>query len=1250
MHRLRRAVALALAALGTLALAGAVALWIASRTGAVQSWMRARVVGALARALGADVDVASVGGTLGRSLVLRELRVRWDGRTVARVRRVEAIYSAGALLRGRLKLRRLVLDAPEVRAVRAGGRWRLPALGRRGGGGIVVDVARLVAHDGRIAVALRDATPPRQLALAKLELEARLHVDPRATTADVTALRATPRGLAVSPLDAAARVTWSGRRVDVPNARLATARSHLAARGWIEASAAVDLAVALTPLDWREVRALAPASPLARDVHATATARGPWRAIDTAARVALGPGGTLDARATLDLTAAPAAWEARLRFAGLDPGAAVAGLPRARATGHARARGHGAGRTAPIAYGLVLARSELGGRALDRLVVRGAGARGVHHARGRLRHAAGDARVRTALALARVPVYRAAARVDVRALGALVPALPGSGRLRAAVAGRGVNAADRTARVRATLTDASVRGLALATGRLEADLDGARGRIAAALAGPALASEAHGAVDLATRATSGTLTLRADLAALGERFGAALRGRVTADAEVAGRLEALAVTARAVMEGPAWRRLSAERATLTLDGRDVGAPAGTVALRVEAPGARLGDSAPYAASAALDWRRAADGDRTDLVVAARPGEGAGHRLVARVERTGTTALAEVRELALALPGGPPWSLGQPARLRVAAGALHTDGVVLGAAEQRVTLAGRVALRAGASPSAATVEAARVRLAPLCLVAAARPCAGVASGRLALAGDAAAPRLDAVLTASALRVDPVDYGAVELAARYADRAATVHATLAHPAAGTLAVDGTVPIDLAWAGGHPDLAGAPLDLRVHAARLDLTFLTAVARGELRESAGRLGLDLRVTGPRRAPHLDGSLALDDGRLTLAAAGVPWEDVRLRVAAAEGVLEVTTLHARGGDGTLDGAGRLGLTGGAAGAIGLRIAMDRFFAVRRPGYEATVSGALALEGTLFAPAITGTVDVDHAVVHPAALPASGPSLQPDPTITVVGAPEHPAAEAESPATSLGRPMRLDVTVHVARNAWIRRNDADIEVRGDVHLAKAPGESVRLGGTIELVRGWYAFQGRRFELEEGTIRFTGASPPRPIFDVSAVYRTLEYRITVRITGPADKPELVLTADPPLEQADILAVLLFGKPTSQLGRREAVGLQQQALSLAAGYAVPEMRTSVMNTLGLDTLDVALPQGGEAPGTTARERAGRVSVGRYVAPDIFVSLGQEFGARTAQVASVEYGVTPRISLRGSTTTRGDSALDVFWHRRY
>src|SRR5207247_1440691 len=133
MRRLRRWLARLLVAMLLMALA----LAVGSRTGAVRALERSAVVHFLERATDARVRLGQVGGTLGHSLVLEDLRLAAGGRTVVHVPRLEIVYAPLALLRGVLRLERVTLTAPRVRAVREGGA-RPFAL--QPGGGLAVEV------------------------------------------------------------------------------------------------------------------------------------------------------------------------------------------------------------------------------------------------------------------------------------------------------------------------------------------------------------------------------------------------------------------------------------------------------------------------------------------------------------------------------------------------------------------------------------------------------------------------------------------------------------------------------------------------------------------------------------------------------------------------------------------------------------------------------------------------------------------------------------------------------------------------------------------------------------------------------------------------------------------------------------------------------------------------------------------------------------------------------------------------------
>jgi translocation and assembly module TamB len=607
------------------------------------------------------------------------------------------------------------------------------------------------------------------------------------------------------------------------------------------------------------------------------------------------------------------------------------------------------------------------------------------------------------------------------------------------------------------------------------------------------------------------------------------------------------------------------------------------------------------------------------------------RLNLVLTRRNAATEGELRELLFTPPAGSSWRLIAPASFVIDRGeAVEIEPVTLRSENQQLALRGRLALR---GKNDASLALNHLELGPLCAAADLPDCDGQLSGRVAVAGSAAAPALQGAFNAAALRLDAVD--------AYADRRMTMEAALRAPVAGTLDVNGTVPIDLAWAGERQDVARAPMSVRIQSQELDLAFLQVVAPRQVRAAAGRVAVDLHLTGSRAAPHAEGYVILDDGHLELVSVGVPYRELRARIAAAGNRFRLTELRARAGEGTLEGSGWVDIDLAERARFSLVLRLDDFLAVRNWKYEAAVSGDVTAEGTPAAPEVTADLDVTRAVVRPAGLTAStAPTPEPDPTIEIIGVPES-ETPPEEPRPGLVDRLRLTANVRIARNAWIRREDANIELAGEVRLEKAPYEALRTRGRITLVRGWYAFQGRKFKLTEGAISLSETDAD-PHVNVTASYRASEYTIVVKVSGPSSKPALDLSSDPPLEKADILSVLLFGKPTGQLTGGQAAGLQEQTMRLAGGYMVGPLSTSVRDTLGLDSLEVGVPQGSEG--------SGHVTVGRYVTEDVFISFAQEFGASTGETVSAEYGITQNISVRGSTSTLGNSAVDIFWSRRY
>ena len=122
---------------------------------------------------------------------------------------------------------------------------------------------------------------------------------------------------------------------------------------------------------------------------------------------------------------------------------------------------------------------------------------------------------------------------------------------------------------------------------------------------------------------------------------------------------------------------------------------------------------------------------------------------------------------------------------------------------------------------------------------------------------------------------------------------------------------------------------------------------------------------------------------------------------------------------------------------------------------------------------------------------------------------------------------------------------------GDLRATKAPGSDPRIVGTVNTVRGTYDFQGRRFTIVRGgTVRFEGLDELDPTLDVRAERVIQGVTTQVAIGGVLSDPEVRLSSVPPLEEGDILALIVFNQPLNQLGQGERISLARRARAWAS----------------------------------------------------------------------------------------------------
>ena len=176
------------------------------------------------------------------------------------------------------------------------------------------------------------------------------------------------------------------------------------------------------------------------------------------------------------------------------------------------------------------------------------------------------------------------------------------------------------------------------------------------------------------------------------------------------------------------------------------------------------------------------------------------------------------------------------------------------------------------------------------------------------------------------------------------------------------------------------------------------------------------------------------------------------------------------------------------------------------------------------------------------------------------------------------------------------------------------------------MRGNYDFQGRRFEiLRDGTVRFDNAPlneiDPRLDIRTRRVIQGVEARVNVR--GTLKQPEIVLSSTPPLEQADILSLIVFNQPINSLGEGQQISLAQRAQALATGAVAGQLAQSIGNALGVDMFEISTaPENGGAAALT---------IGQQVGQNLYVRVQQGVGDQSQTNFILEYELTEWLRLQ-------------------
>jgi translocation and assembly module TamB len=494
------------------------------------------------------------------------------------------------------------------------------------------------------------------------------------------------------------------------------------------------------------------------------------------------------------------------------------------------------------------------------------------------------------------------------------------------------------------------------------------------------------------------------------------------------------------------------------------------------------------------------------------------------------------------------------------------------------------------------------------------------------------------------------------AQFRGRTANVSAELNAGSRSRMTLSGTTPLG----------ATGTVALKL-AGKMDVALMNSFLEQRGERAGGTLTVNASVSGAASEPQIRGVVQLADGDLRDYAEGAHLDHINARLVGGRGILKIASLTARAGPGQLSAKGTVGILQPGM-PIHVSLAAHHIQPITNDIMTANLDTNMQVVGTLRKRLdVTGTVHINRAsITIPNGLP---PSVQTLNVIRPGQAQQQPAAANSQLVIGLG--IELDAPAAI----FVEGRGLDAQLGGRLKIAGTT-DNPQVSGGFRMIRGVFSLAGTNLNFTNGKVSFNGQGlkggmdPSLDFVAQSSVVYNGPTTVTLTVSGFADAPKISLSSTPSLPQDDLLGLLLFGKPASQLTAVQLAEIGYALASLsgigggAGGGSKWNPLTWVKKAFGLNTLSVgsATPENQTAANSAQSSSTSGASLtaGKYVSKRVYVAATQSTTGYSQIQVSVDLNQYLKLVTRlgnGTATAQGvtpendpGSSIGLAWQMPY
>ena len=407
------------------------------------------------------------------------------------------------------------------------------------------------------------------------------------------------------------------------------------------------------------------------------------------------------------------------------------------------------------------------------------------------------------------------------------------------------------------------------------------------------------------------------------------------------------------------------------------------------------------------------------------------------------------------------------------------------------------------------------------------------------------------------------------------------------------------------------------------------------DLASLRGKVDGELKVGGTAASPKLEGEVLFKN--LTYPLPGSDLKIVGMAGLKFEGdTVKLDNCYFstnEGGDADL--GGRTRIVNFLPEDMDISLDARDFPVIYGKDFEALIDAGVKLTGSWAEPHVEGGV---HFLKGKIQLPEAVKNPELPQSITFVNAPREDERLRKNENALLEK-IRGGLLFTSKGKLWISRSDIVGELGGRV-LVKFTKNGVIPEGNLSVLSGRFLLQGSKFELKDSSLYFSEGRDLYPILDIKASKEIGDYEVTVKLQGRVEKPTLSLSSIPPLEEGEILSLILFGRTSQNLNPEEHAAWGGAAAAVAFNYEATPVMRSVSKALRVDSLLVGTSESGDA----------QVGFSKYLSDRFVLEYQQTFGNLPETRVNLRYRINRHLSLETISSTAGKSGADLTWEQKY